>query len=64
MQSPTVMEAGEEVLQVLEVWEAIEEIKEVVVATIEEDSNTNSPPVASCGLGTKTSQVRMTTPFS
>ncbi|XP_044044173.1 vang-like protein 1 isoform X3 [Siniperca chuatsi] len=56
MQSPTVMEAGDEVLQVLEVCETLEEIKEVIVTTIEEDSNTNSPPVASCGPGTKTSQ--------
>lgn len=58
MQSPTVMEAGEEVLQVLEVCETVEEIKEVIVTTIGEDSITNSPPVASSGQGTKTSQVR------
>ncbi len=58
MQSPTVMEAVDEVLQVLEVCETVEEIKEVIVTTIEEDSNTNSPPVASSGPGTKTSQVR------
>lgn len=58
MQSPTVMEAGDEVLQVLEVCEAIEEIKEVIVTTVEEDSTTNSPLVASSGPGTKPSQVR------
>lgn len=55
MESPMVMEAGEEVLQVLEVCE---EKKEVIVTTIEEDSITNSPPVVSPGPGTKTSQVR------
>lgn len=58
MQSPTVMEAGDEVLQVLEVCENVKEIKEVIVTTIEEDSNTNSPPVASSGPGSKPSQVR------
>lgn len=70
MQSPTVMEAGDEVLhsppamemgdvfQVLEVCETVEEIREVIVTTIEEDSNTNSPPVTSSGAGTKPSQVR------
>ncbi|KAA8579522.1 hypothetical protein FQN60_006615 [Etheostoma spectabile] len=56
MQSPTVMEAGDEVLQMLEICETIEEIKEVIVTTIEEDSNTNSPPVSSSGPGTKPSQ--------
>ncbi|GLD64862.1 vang-like protein 1 isoform X3 [Lates japonicus] len=56
MQSPTVMEAGEEMLQVLEVCETVEEIKEVIVTTIEEDTNTNAPPVASSGPGTKPSQ--------
>ncbi|XP_051283968.1 vang-like protein 1 isoform X1 [Dicentrarchus labrax] len=68
MQSPTVMEAGDEVLhslpvmemgdvfQVLEVCETVEEIREVIVTTIEEDSNTNSPPVTSSGAGTKPSQ--------
>lgn len=62
MQSPTVMEVGEEVLQVLEVCETVEEIKEVIVTTIEEDTNTNAPPVASSGPGTKPSQVRLTCP--
>ncbi|XP_065807776.1 vang-like protein 1 isoform X3 [Labrus bergylta] len=57
MQSPTVMEAGEEeVLQVLEVCEDIEETMEVIVTTIEEDFITNIPPVASSGPGTQTSQ--------
>lgn len=58
MQSPTVMEAGDEVLQVLEVCETVEEIKEVIVTKIEDDSVTNLPPVASSGPGTKPSQVR------
>lgn len=62
MQSPTVMEAGDEVLQVLEDCEALEEIKEVIVTTTEENSNSNSPPVASCGAGTKPSQVRQRGP--
>ena len=57
------MEAGDEVLQVLEVCEAVEEIKEVIVTTTEEDSNTNSPPAVSCGPGTKTSQVGLTSPL-
>ena len=59
MQSLTVMEAGDEVLQVLEVCETVEEIKEVIVTTTEEDSNnTTLPPVVSSGPGTKPSQVR------
>ena len=53
----TVMEVADLVLQVFEVYEAVEETKEVIVTTIEEDSNTNSTPVASCGPGTKPSQV-------
>lgn len=57
MQSPAVMEAGDEVLQVLEICETIEEIKEVIVTTVEEDSNTNSPPASGSGPGTKPSQV-------
>lgn len=59
MQTPAVLEAGD-VLQVLEVCEAPEEIKEVIVTTLEEGSNTNSTPVTSCGAGTKPSQVRLT----
>lgn len=59
MQSPTVMEAGDVVFQVLEVCETVEEIREVIVTTIEEDSNTNSPTVASSGPATKPSQVRL-----
>ena len=60
MQSPTVMDAEEEeVLQVLEVCQTIEEFREVIVTTIEEDSN-DSPPVASSGTGTKPSQVKLT----
>uniref|UniRef100_A0A3P9IBL3 Vang-like protein n=1 Tax=Oryzias latipes TaxID=8090 RepID=A0A3P9IBL3_ORYLA len=47
------MEAGDRILQVLEVCEASEEIKGVIVTT-EEDSN--SPPLASCRSTTKTSQ--------
>ncbi|KAF6715599.1 Vang-like protein 1 [Oryzias melastigma] len=46
------MEAGDQILQVLEVCE---EITGVIVTT-EEDSNTNSPPLASCRSTTKTSQ--------
>lgn len=58
MQSPTVMEAEDEVLQVLEVCEAIEEVKELIVTNLEEDCQTNSPPVASSAPGSKLSQVR------
>lgn len=58
MQAPAAMEAADEVLQVLDVCEAIEETREVIVTTIEEDPIRNSPPVASCGAGTKPSQVR------
>lgn len=61
MQAPAVIDAGE-VLQMLEVAEAAEEIKEVIVTTLEEGSNTNSTPVASCGAGTKPSQVRPAAP--
>lgn len=56
MQSPTVIEAGDEVLQVLEVCEPVEEIKEVIVTTRGEDSN--PLPEASCGPAAKPSQVR------
>nr|XP_040034838.1 vang-like protein 1 isoform X3 [Gasterosteus aculeatus aculeatus] len=56
MQAPAAMEAADEVLQVLDVCEAIEETREVIVTTIEEDPIRNSPPVASCGAGTKPSQ--------
>ncbi len=58
MQSLTVMEAGQEVLQVLEVCETVEEIKEVIVTTTEDDPVTNLPPVASSGPETKSSQVK------
>lgn len=58
MQSPTAMEAEDEVLQVFEVCETIQDKKEVIVATIERDINTNSFPVAGCGPGTKPSLVR------
>lgn len=58
MQSPTVMEAEDEVLQVLEVCEAIEEVKELIVTNLEEDWHTNSPPVESSAPGSKLSQVR------
>lgn len=47
-----------EALRAAEVCEDIEAIKEVVVSTIEEEFHTSSPPVSSCGRGTKTSQVR------
>lgn len=50
MQSPAETEAGDEVLQVLEVCEPVEEIKEVIVTTGEGDGYT--PPAAT------TSQVR------
>lgn len=52
------MEAEDEVLQVLEVCEAIEEVKELIVTNLEEDCQTNSPPVASSAPGSKLSQVR------
>lgn len=64
MQSPAVMEAGDEVLQVFEVCAAAEEIKEVIITTTEEDSNINSPPEINCGAETKTSQVGVTSPLS
>lgn len=61
-ESPTViaMEAGDEVLQVLEICETVEEIKEVIVTTIEGNSNNtfSHPVVTSSGPGTKPSQVR------
>ncbi|XP_030010227.1 vang-like protein 1 isoform X3 [Sphaeramia orbicularis] len=56
MESPTVMEGEEEVLQVLEVCETIEEIKELIVTTIEEDPKINPPPVVSAGPAPKPSQ--------
>lgn len=55
MQSPTVFEVGDEVLQVLEVCEPAEEIKEVIVTTGE--ANPKSPTVASSGPSTKSNQV-------
>lgn len=58
MQSPMVIEAGDEMLQVLEVCEPVEERKEVIITTIERDSNTNLPSVASSGPSSKPSQVR------
>lgn len=59
MQSPRVMEAGDEVLQVFELCEMIGEEREVIVSTIEGDTNTNSAPVPGCGPGTKPSLVRL-----
>ncbi|MEQ2211767.1 hypothetical protein XENOCAPTIV_015047 [Xenoophorus captivus] len=56
MLSPTVMEEGDEVLQVLEICEAVDEIKEVIISTIEGQTLRNSPPVTSCGADSKTSQ--------
>lgn len=61
MQSPSVIEAGEEVLQVLEVCDAAEEVKEVIVTTID-DSNTSSLPAACSGPATTPSQVRRSGP--
>lgn len=61
MQSPSVMEAGEEVLQVLEVCDTAEEVKEVIVTTID-GSNTGSLPAACSGPATKPSQVRRSGP--
>lgn len=52
--SPAVMEAGDELLHALH---SIEDMKEIVVTTIEEDSDRTLPPV-SAGSGTKPSQVR------
>lgn len=60
MQSPSVIEAGEEVLQVLEVCDTAEEVKEVIVTTI--DSNTGSLPAACSGPATNPSQVRRNGP--
>ncbi|TWW64055.1 Vang-like protein 1 [Takifugu flavidus] len=54
MQSPTVFELGDEVLQVLEVCEPVEEIKEVIVTTGE--VNPKTPTVASSGPSTKSNQ--------
>ncbi|KAI3365806.1 hypothetical protein L3Q82_000805 [Scortum barcoo] len=51
-----VMEAVDEVLQVLEVCTTVEEVKEVIVTTAEEDSSTNLLSATSSGPGTKTSQ--------
>lgn len=47
-------------MEAQEVLEDAAEKKEVFVSTIEEEFNTSSPPVSSCGQGTKTSQVRRT----
>lgn len=55
MQSPTVFELGDEVLQVLEVCEPVEEIKEVIVTTGE--LNPKTPTVASSGPSTRSNQV-------
>lgn len=48
-------EVGDEVLQVLEVCEPAEEIKEVIVTTRE--AKPKSPTVASSGPSTKSNQV-------
>ncbi|XP_017288271.1 vang-like protein 1 isoform X2 [Kryptolebias marmoratus] len=45
-----------EVLQAPDGCEDVDEVKEVVVSTIEEEFNTSSPPASSCGRGAKTSQ--------
>jgi len=50
-----VMEAGDEVL---EVCEAVQELRAVIVTNIDGDSITNSPPGAGSGAGAKPSQVR------
>lgn len=56
VQAPPVME--DEVLQVLEVCKAMEEIKQIIVTTVDEDSISNSPQaVASPVPGSKLSQV-------
>lgn len=60
MLSPAAMEEGDEVLQVVEICEAAEEMREVVISTIEGETRRNSGPVARCGPGSKTSQVRLT----
>lgn len=59
MQSPAALEAGDEVLQVLEVCEAVEEAKEVIVTTVAEDANTDLLPGPSSGPSTQASQVRL-----
>lgn len=61
MESSTAIEAGDELLQVLEICEAAEEIKEVIVTTVEGNSNNTAshPIVTSSGPGTKASQVRL-----
>lgn len=49
------MEAGDELLQVCE---AVQELRAVSVTNIDGDSITNSPPGAGSGAGAKPSQVR------
>lgn len=60
MESPMVLEEGDEVLQVLEGCETLGEIKEVIVTTVEENVNPFTSPVATYGPGTKPSQVGLT----
>lgn len=55
MQSATVFEVEDEVLQVLEVCEPAEEIKELIVTTGE--ANLKTPTVTSSGPSTKSNQV-------
>lgn len=57
-----VMETADEMLQVLEVFETVEDTKEVIVTTVQDDCYMKSPPVASCGPVTKPSEVRLTGP--
>lgn len=60
MQAPTVFELGDEVLQVLEVCEPVEEIRDAIIQTGE--TNPRSPTAASSGLSTKSNQVLATGP--
>lgn len=55
MQSPSAFEVEDEVLQVLELCEPVEEIREVVVTTGE--VNLRTPTVASSGPSSKSNQV-------
>ncbi|TNN25157.1 hypothetical protein EYF80_064715 [Liparis tanakae] len=52
------MEAGDEVLQVLQVCEAVQELRAVIVTNVDGDSMSSSPPGAGAGAGAKPSQVR------
>lgn len=61
MQSPSVIEAGDEVLQVLEVCDTAEEAKEVIITTTDH-SNAGSLPAACFGPANKPSQVRRNGP--